>query len=304
MPLKTRQDMMWSSLVGKGCANSCVYNTVLCMNYCSLCLNQDSGSPLLRSDTAFQLYLSALVKAGHEQSVSSAVRRRDTLLASSSTASLAQSEGLNSTPAMESTLASTTPTSTETASHASQPIAQNSSSQKVAEAVLSGQPVLAAGTGSHDSTVSPDLSKLAAAMGGGAGVPNNPIYVTLSERKSSLPALITINDAMCSKGSMASQVLAVCSGDRCLLCLSVIHQPSLLCSELIFEPVFLVVLSVLLENSGLLKAGAASQSEFEPTEGKVVKFSDVHGVDEAKEVSVADVHGLTSSSTVYRNLVT
>lgn len=46
----------------------------------------------------------------------------------------------------------------------------------------------------------------------------------------------------------------------------------------------LVVFSVLLENSGLLKAGPR-QSEFEPTTGKTVKFSDVHGVDEAKDVS-------------------
>lgn len=48
--------------------------------------------------------------------------------------------------------------------------------------------------------------------------------------------------------------------------------------------VFLVILSVFFENSGLMKAGPR-QSQFEPSEGKTVKFSDVHGVDEAKEVS-------------------
>ena len=32
-----------------------------------------------------------------------------------------------------------------------------------------------------------------------------------------------------------------------------------------------------------MKAGPR-QSQFEPTEGKTVKFSDVHGVDEAKDV--------------------
>lgn len=47
--------------------------------------------------------------------------------------------------------------------------------------------------------------------------------------------------------------------------------------------VTLVVFAVLLENSGLLKAGPKSTAEFEPVEGKVVKFSDVHGVDEAKD---------------------
>jgi ATP-dependent metalloprotease len=47
--------------------------------------------------------------------------------------------------------------------------------------------------------------------------------------------------------------------------------------------VILVVLAVLLENSGLMKAGPR-QSQFEPVQGKVVKFTDVHGVDEAKDV--------------------
>ena len=44
-------------------------------------------------------------------------------------------------------------------------------------------------------------------------------------------------------------------------------------------------MSVLLENSGLLKAGPR-QAEFEPLQQKTVKFSDVHGVDEVKEVSI------------------
>jgi ATP-dependent Zn protease len=47
--------------------------------------------------------------------------------------------------------------------------------------------------------------------------------------------------------------------------------------------VVLTILSVLVENSGLVKA-APRQSEFEPHESsKPVLFSDVHGVDEAKE---------------------
>ena len=47
--------------------------------------------------------------------------------------------------------------------------------------------------------------------------------------------------------------------------------------------VFLVIMAVLLENSGLMKAGPR-QTEFEPQQGKTYKFSDVHGVDEAKDV--------------------
>lgn len=38
------------------------------------------------------------------------------------------------------------------------------------------------------------------------------------------------------------------------------------------------------ENSGLMK-NAPRQSQFEPTAGQIVKFSDVHGVDEVKDAS-------------------
>ena len=48
--------------------------------------------------------------------------------------------------------------------------------------------------------------------------------------------------------------------------------------------VILVILSIWVENSGLLKAGPR-QAEFEPIQAKTYKFSDVHGVDEAKAVS-------------------
>lgn len=44
----------------------------------------------------------------------------------------------------------------------------------------------------------------------------------------------------------------------------------------------LVLLSLFLENTNLLKTGPRA-AEFEPMKGKVVKFSDIHGVDEAKE---------------------
>lgn len=48
----------------------------------------------------------------------------------------------------------------------------------------------------------------------------------------------------------------------------------------------LVILSVLLENSGLLKAGGRT-TEFEPLQQKPVKFSDVHGIDEVKQVRLS-----------------
>jgi ATP-dependent metalloprotease len=48
--------------------------------------------------------------------------------------------------------------------------------------------------------------------------------------------------------------------------------------------VALVVLSVFMENSGMLKAGP-KQVEYEAQNGKTYLFSDVHGVDEVKNAS-------------------
>jgi ATP-dependent metalloprotease len=50
----------------------------------------------------------------------------------------------------------------------------------------------------------------------------------------------------------------------------------------------LIVLAVVLENSGLLKAGGPRVAEFDSAAGKTYKFSDVHGVDEAKDVRMFD----------------
>lgn len=47
--------------------------------------------------------------------------------------------------------------------------------------------------------------------------------------------------------------------------------------------IILTIMSMVMENTGLMKAGPGP-AEFEPEEGKVVKFSDVHGVEEAKAV--------------------
>lgn len=47
--------------------------------------------------------------------------------------------------------------------------------------------------------------------------------------------------------------------------------------------IILTIMSMVMENTGLMKAGPGP-AEFEPEEGKVVKFSDVHGVEEAKSV--------------------
>ncbi|KAJ7452414.1 ATP-dependent peptidase [Mycena galericulata] len=63
---------------------------------------------------------------------------------------------------------------------------------------------------------------------------------------------------------------------------------------------FLVILSVFFENTGLMKAGP-SKAQFEATEGKTVKFSDVHGVDEAKE-ELQDVVEFLKDPTAFASL--
>ncbi|KII88517.1 hypothetical protein PLICRDRAFT_161699 [Plicaturopsis crispa FD-325 SS-3] len=193
----------------------------------------DPTSPLLHSDQAFQLYLTALTKTGLESSVEAATRRRDSLLASAPVASSipAQSDS-SSTPSSGS--AATSPPHVSTS-------LPRSRSQEIANAVLSGQ------ADKSSAPQSADMAKLAAALGSGSGVSENPIHVTISERKGSwVPGVVRF---------------VVIAG---------------------LSAFFLLVgLAVLLENSGLLKAGP-QQSQFEPTEGKTVKFSDVQGVDEAK----------------------
>ena len=60
---------------------------------------------------------------------------------------------------------------------------------------------------------------------------------------------------------------------------------------LIWAFIVLTILSMVMENTGLLKAGPGP-TEFEPEEGKVVRFSDVHGVEEAKNVRRPVLHRL------------
>lgn len=65
--------------------------------------------------------------------------------------------------------------------------------------------------------------------------------------------------------------------------------------------IILTILSMVMENTGLLKAGPGP-AEFEPEEGKVVKFSDVHGVEEAKDVRhTPRSHHVVSVADVNRN---
>ncbi|KAI0082664.1 ATP-dependent metallopeptidase Hfl [Panus rudis PR-1116 ss-1] len=207
----------------------------------------DPENPLLRSDEAFKLYLTALSKNGLEASVPSAVRRRDALLAAStgSSSTNASSTGTESNSPDVTSSGSNVSVPTPSAPSTTTSTSVKSSSQQVADAVLSGSTPLSSGP---QQSLGNNITNFAAALKSGAGTPEQPIVVTIQESRSSLwPGLIRFF-VLTALGAFF----------------------------------VLVLLAVLLENSGLMKAGPR-QAEFEPSEGKTYRFSDVHGVDEAKE---------------------
>ncbi|KAI0362056.1 ATP-dependent metallopeptidase Hfl [Trametes cingulata] len=206
----------------------------------------DPSHPLIRSDTAFKLYLIALRDLGLDASINAAVRRRDALLAASSTAAasgLSQHAQEAGSVASDSSAAASATQSSSTATSDSAPPTSSlppTSSQKAAQEVLSGAAVSAR-------SIHTDFDALRNALGRGTGVPGNPIVVTLAEPKGAI--FLRLARFLISASLVAFFVL--------------------------------VVLSLWVENSGLLKAGPR-QAEFEPIQAKTYKFSDVHGVDEAK----------------------
>jgi ATP-dependent metalloprotease len=132
---------------------------------------QDPSSPLLKDDAAFKLYLAALVRTGQQNTVFSAARRRDSLLAEHhpETAAAAQPEGLEAT--------------TSEGSSQSQEVPKPSTSQSIAETVLAGaSPGTASSAASNIPPPHPtsDASKL---PGTAAATPGEPIQVSIVERE-------------------------------------------------------------------------------------------------------------------------
>ncbi|KAF8559573.1 ATP-dependent metallopeptidase Hfl [Imleria badia] len=165
----------------------------------------------------------------------------------------------------QSILDSLPPLSNTTPSSPPDPTPQ-SRSAKIAAELLARRANAPSETTQDPSPPNPAIAHLAAALGKGAGVSGNPIHVTLSEPKGSLTIRI-----------VRFIVLTGLSGFF-----------------------MLVILSVLLENSGLLKAGGRT-TEFEPLQQKPVKFSDVHGIDEVKQ-ELADVVIFLKDPTAFASL--
>ncbi|KAF8636527.1 hypothetical protein AX17_003340 [Amanita inopinata Kibby_2008] len=206
----------------------------------------DPSSPLLHSTEAFQSYLDCLVNLGQNSAVNQAAQTRDSLLSK---------HPLPPTPPTQSDAeaSDTSPVVNQTEQKdtlsnqepgTSTPLSNRPpSSQDLAQSALARH---SGGTTSLSGTMSQsDLAKLLAALGSENG---NPIQVSIIERK----------------GAWVPRTIRF------------------VCYLLAGSFFFLVVLSVFFENTGFMKAGPR-QSQFEPSEGNTVKFTDVHGVDEAKD---------------------
>ncbi|KAJ7285838.1 ATP-dependent peptidase [Mycena rebaudengoi] len=223
----------------------------------------DSSSPVLHSSEAFRLYLNCLVNTGQSASIFPAVRRRDALIAAVPASTLASAPA--STPAAADSLdaspASNSPVSNSPASDTS-PALESTKSPALTESQIIGQSVLA-GMGQPGPSGSFSHRLSTALESRGANL--EPIPVIIQQNKSWWQGLVKF-------------VLTLGVGAF----------------------LFLVVLAVFFENTGLMKAGPA-KSQFEPTEGKTVKFSDVHGVDEAKE-ELQDVVEFLKDPTAFASL--
>ncbi|WVQ95338.1 hypothetical protein IAU59_002434 [Kwoniella sp. CBS 9459] len=207
-----------------------------------------SGSvSLLKDEEAWSLFLDALAKSGRLGEIASMVRRRDGLLsmvsASSSSGSIA---GQQQASASSSPLPASTSTTTTAAAAAANP--------SIVSPLLSSSSANGQSYNNTSSGSNPTASPLAAAIGsagsahGQSGSALNPLYVQMAPPTPQANAWRAVR---------------------------------WLAGFVLWGFIILTVMSMIMENTGLLKAGPGP-AEFEPEEGKVVKFSDVHGVEEAK----------------------
>ncbi|KAL7422934.1 i-AAA protease yme1 [Cryptotrichosporon argae] len=209
-----------------------------------------TSKSLAQSDEAWALFADALAGSGRLGEIAAMVRRRDAVVAALATGAPIPQHTPLATPAATADAASLGPVPSVLI-----PPSSASSSTSPASAPAPATPTLPT-----SSVVSaPSSNPLSALLGASAaatptaaatapGSPLHPIYVQLA------PATPTTN-----AWRAVRWVLGV----------------------MLWAFIALTVLSMVMENTGLLKAGPGP-TEFEPEEGKVVKFSDVHGVEEAK----------------------
>lgn len=215
--------------------------------------------------------MTCLVNTGAQTSINPAVRRRDSLLAARTTSSATGTAQLKESGGPEPSTVSS-PVEDVVA------VKQNlSASQQIAQNVLSGQ---------TEPVQSSNYNNFSFGKSSGSLEGTTPIQVAIVERKSYSSLFLGLSTQLdCTQEKVLGFLVlyALYSWSGSVLSVSFIIFSFVLSLTNTRYKVFLVILSVFFENTGFMKAGPR-QSEFEPTEGKTVKFSDVHGVDEAKDV--------------------
>lgn len=150
------------------------------------------------------------MKNGLEASINSAVRRRDSLLAAHAAVPPSNPESVATDAAS---------TTVPTAEASAQQATTSSSTGTVTASQTIAQSVLAQSSpASPASPLSADMSKLATALTAGAGVPGNPIVVTLSEREyfHLIAVQRSIYISCSSEGCLGSTVGPIRRNDLCV----------------------------------------------------------------------------------------
>ncbi|KAF9451026.1 ATP-dependent metallopeptidase Hfl [Macrolepiota fuliginosa MF-IS2] len=240
----------------------------------------DPSSPLLHSQEAFKIYLECLVQTNQQPAINAAVRRRDNLLAAHPLATVSNAATVNADATSATTAEATTPSAPTSAEPSSTELASTSEptspsgspeapkqeispSQEVAQFVLAAQPAMGIPPAAVNAS---QFARFKAVASASDSSNDNPIQVSIVERKGAwVPRLVRF-----------------------------------IALVLVSSFFFLVILSVFFENTGFMKAGPR-QTQFEPAEGNTVKFSDVHGVDEAKD-ELQDVVAFLKDPTAFASL--
>ena len=225
---------------------------------------------LLGSEEAWGMYMAALAQSGRLGEVAARVRRRDQLLRGS-----AASEAVPVTP----TPSLATPAASASASTALSPAATPTPetpapapARSFLSRLLSPKSTDTAQPAPAATGVTPSVrggNGAAAGSNVGAGTPLSPLYVQIA------PATPQANAGKAFRWLLGMAFWAF---------------------------LILTVLSLVAENTGLLKAGSQPM-EFEPEEGKVVTFDDVHGCEEAKGVRRSFLRTLSNSGARSQNML-
>lgn len=219
-----------------------------------------SGSDALaKSDEAFALYSAALAQTGRLGELAGAVRRRDERLTA---------------------LGVPTPASVQTPASMTSPLAAAAASTVSAPGSAATMP---SSTAPPPPTAAPAAAAAPSLIGGHgapqlAGTPHDPATAT-PPPASAPPPQSPIPGLAAQPGSPLQPIYVQLAPTAPTA--TAWRTLRWFIGLLLWGFVILTVLSMVMENTGLLKAGPGP-AEFEPEEGKAVKFSDVHGVEEAK----------------------